>query len=121
MGIINAVRDCLLAAVVPAAPSTSPDSRCFALSAPLRLCACLPACRPPGEFCIVPCPAAAGGHKLVIDNNSGTYAPRKAQLGLMAQLFRANFADMTVETVAVGDPKLQYYQSCCPSRAAAPA
>jgi hypothetical protein len=25
-----------------------------------------------GEFCIVPWPEAAGGHKLVIDNNSGT-------------------------------------------------
>jgi hypothetical protein len=37
----------------------------------------------------------------------------------MQQLFRANFTDMTVEVVAVGDPRLQYYQSCCPSRTAA--
>jgi hypothetical protein len=29
-----------------------------------------------------------------------------------------NFPDMRVEVVAVGDPKLAYYHSCCPSRVA---
>lgn len=74
-----------------------------------------------GEFCIVPCPEAAGGYKLVIDNNSGTYAPQKSKLPLMRDLFKANFPGMTVDVVAVGDPKLDFYHSCCPSRCSAAA
>jgi len=31
-----------------------------------------PSCLPAGEFCIVPDEAAAGGFRLIIDNNSGT-------------------------------------------------
>eukprot|EP00879_Flechtneria_rotunda_P018149 GHRR01019036.1.p1 GENE.GHRR01019036.1~~GHRR01019036.1.p1 ORF type:complete len:171 (+),score=54.96 GHRR01019036.1:1810-2322(+) len=70
-----------------------------------------------GEFCIVPDQAAVAGHKLVIDNNSGTYAPDKDKLCLMHDLFKANFPDMIVEVVAVGDEKLKFYQQQCPSRA----
>lgn len=59
------------------------------------MCAAFATCPPlAGEFCIVPQPGAPGGHRLVIDNNSGTYAPKSGQLGLMAQLFTANFPDM---------------------------
>jgi len=65
----------------------------------------------------VPDTAAAGGHKLVVDNNSGTYAPKAEHLPLMAQLFKANFPDLTVEVLPVGDPKLKLYQQQCPSRA----
>lgn len=69
-----------------------------------------------GEFCIIPCPGCAGGHKLVIDNNSGTYAPEKTKLPLMEKLFKSNFPDMTVEVLDMKDPKLQEYQKMCPSR-----
>eukprot|EP00878_Enallax_costatus_P013134 GHUV01013727.1.p1 GENE.GHUV01013727.1~~GHUV01013727.1.p1 ORF type:complete len:226 (+),score=29.93 GHUV01013727.1:1538-2215(+) len=69
-----------------------------------------------GEFCIVPDQSASGGHRLVIDNNSGTYAPDKKYLPLMEQLFRANFKDMAVEVLEVGNPRLEMYQKQCPSR-----
>jgi hypothetical protein len=65
----------------------------------------------------MPSQAAAAGHKLVIDNNSGTYAPHKAKLRLLQQLFTANFKGMEVEVLDWRDPKLAYYQSLCPSRA----
>jgi hypothetical protein len=64
----------------------------------------------------MPCPGAAGGHKLVIDNNSGTYAPDKSKLPLMQQLFVSNFHDMTVEVLDMKDPRLKEYQAQCPSR-----
>lgn len=72
-----------------------------------------------GEFCIVPEAAAPGGHRLVIDNNSGTYAPDSKQLHLMKDLFLANFPEMCVEVLPVGDRKLKQYQQQCPSRATA--
>jgi hypothetical protein len=76
----------------------------------------LSVCISAGEFCIFPCPGAAGGHKLIIDNNSGTYAPDKAKLPLMQQLFSANFSDITVEVLDMKDPRLLEYQKACPSR-----
>ncbi|WIA14980.1 hypothetical protein OEZ85_001688 [Tetradesmus obliquus] len=72
-----------------------------------------------GEFCIVPDASAAAGYRLVIDNNSGTYAPAAAKLPLMSQLFTANFPDMVVEVLASDDPRLKQYQQECPSRATA--
>lgn len=69
-----------------------------------------------GEFCIMPDEDAPGGHKLVLDNNSGTYAPPARHLPLMAQLFASNFSDLVVETVAVGDSRLEHYHKLCPSR-----
>lgn len=69
-----------------------------------------------GEFCIVPCSGASAEHKLVIDNNSGTYAPDKSKLPLMQKLFETNFPDMKVEVLDMGDPKLKEYQLACPSR-----
>jgi hypothetical protein len=67
------------------------------------------------------CDQAAGGYKLVLDNNSGTYSPHKSKLPLLRQLFTLNFPDMEVEVLDWRDHKLQYYQSLCPSRAAAAA
>jgi hypothetical protein len=67
------------------------------------------------------CEAAADGHKLVLDNNSGTYSPHKAKLALLQQLFKLNFPDMEVEVLDWRDPKLGYYHSVCPSRATATA
>ncbi|EFN59404.1 hypothetical protein CHLNCDRAFT_137906 [Chlorella variabilis] len=69
-----------------------------------------------GEFCIVPDAAAEGGHRLVVDNNSGTFAPKAEHLPLMQHLFEANFPGMSVETVAAGDPRLEEYHRQCPSR-----
>jgi hypothetical protein len=51
-------------------------------------------------------------------NHSGTYAPHKSKLPLMHKLFTLNFPDMEVEVLDRRDPKLEYYQSLCPSRAA---
>lgn len=65
----------------------------------------------------MPSQAAAEGFKLVLDNNSGTYAPHKAKLRLLQRLFAANFPGMEVEVLDWRDPKLAYYQSLCPSRA----
>lgn len=52
--------------------SHTASNQCVQLSPPNEATPCLPhplffVCA--GEFCIVPCPGAAGGHKLVIDNN----------------------------------------------------
>lgn len=69
----------------------------------------------------MPCSSASAGHKLVIDNNSGTYAPDKAKLPLMQQLFTSNFSDMTVEVLDMKDPRLMQYQKACPSRLTLPA
>ena len=69
-----------------------------------------------GEFCIVPDTAAEGGYRLVVDNNSGTYAPAADLLPCMQRLFQANFPGMAVEVVPVGDPRLQAYHQRCPSR-----
>lgn len=65
----------------------------------------------------MPSHTAAEGHKLVLDNNSGTYTPHKAKLRLLQRLFMENFPDMEVEVLDWRDPKLAYYQSLCPSRA----
>lgn len=64
----------------------------------------------------MPCPEAEAGHKLVIDNNSGTYAPDKTKLPLMQKLFTQNFRGMTVEAIDMKDPLLKEYQLACPSR-----
>ena len=39
----------------------------------------------------MPDAGAPGGHRLVIDNNSGTYAPRAEHLPRLAALWRENF------------------------------
>jgi hypothetical protein len=59
---------------------------------------------------------APSGHRLVLDNNSGTFAPSAEHLPLMRQLFAANFPGIAVETVAVGDSKLDWLHQQCPSR-----
>eukprot|EP00877_Chromochloris_zofingiensis_P007090 jgi/Chrzof1/2634/Cz11g23090.t1 len=66
-----------------------------------------------GEFCAIP---TAAGHMLVIDNNSGTYAPKAEDLPRVRALFQKNFPGMLVETLCVGDPKLKFYHQQCPSR-----
>lgn len=51
------------------------------------------------------------------NHHSGTYAPHKSKLPLMHKLFTLNFPDMEVEVLDRRHPKLEYYQSLCPSRA----
>ncbi|GAB4814268.1 hypothetical protein N2152v2_001314 [Parachlorella kessleri] len=72
-----------------------------------------------GEFCIVEDLSATGGHRLVIDNNSGTYAPKAEHLPRMARLFAANFPHIKVETLTNDDPRLKAYHQQCPSRTSA--
>jgi len=64
----------------------------------------------------VPDDTALAGHRLVIDNASGTYAPPSEHLQLMSTLFERNFPGIRVETVPVGDPRLQQYHAQAPSR-----
>lgn len=68
-----------------------------------------------GEFCIV---EEKEGYKLVIDNNSGTYAPHPDGLAKLQQLLQANFPGMKVETVdvSVQAETLKVYHSLVPSR-----
>jgi hypothetical protein len=44
--------------------------------------------------------------KLYIDNNSGTYAPNKADLPCLEACIRQNFPDLDVEAVDRDDPRL---------------
>ena len=75
---------------------------------------------PAGEFVIVPDAAAPAGHRLAVDNNSGTYAPPAALLPHMRALLEHDFPGLVVETVAVGDLRLEELHRMCPSRLAPP-
>lgn len=74
-----------------------------------------------GEFCILPDEDAAAGYRLILDNNSGTFAPKKEHLPLMKKLFEENFPGIVCETVDSQDPKLKEYHKQCPSRLSAEA
>lgn len=72
-----------------------------------------------GEFTIAPSTSVGNttGYKLVIDNNSGTYAPHKDSLQQVTQLMQNNFPDLEVETIHFGEiEKLALYHAMCPSR-----
>lgn len=47
---------------------------------------------------------------------AGTFAPSAAHLPTLARLFAANFPELRIETVPVGDPRLDEYHRQCPSR-----
>lgn len=66
-----------------------------------------------GEFHIQPSSNRPLGHKLIIDNNSGTYSPSKEDLPLLEQLFKINFPDIEIETYDREDPKLLEYLKTC--------
>eukprot|EP01127_Copromyxa_protea_P022108 TRINITY_DN779_c0_g1_i3.p1 TRINITY_DN779_c0_g1~~TRINITY_DN779_c0_g1_i3.p1 ORF type:complete len:530 (+),score=81.85 TRINITY_DN779_c0_g1_i3:800-2389(+) len=51
-----------------------------------------------------------GRHTLVVDNNSGTYAPPKERLPSVKELFEYNFPGLKVEFVHWADEKLKTYQ-----------
>jgi len=61
-----------------------------------------------GEFHIQQSPHT-GGYKLILDNNSGTYAPDKNDLPRLVQLFQANFPGLEVEALNYSDPTLKRY------------
>ncbi len=78
-----------------------------------------------GEFCVVD--LAKGQeeqqaaqlpprqrYKLVIDNNSGTYAPAPGVLSHMQELLTSTFPGLLVEAVAQGSSALKEYRSQCP-------
>jgi len=66
-----------------------------------------------GEFHIQPTEEHGGEqkYKLVIDNNSGTYAPNKDDLPLLQRLFNINFPDIEVEALDRSDPKMEIYKT----------
>lgn len=47
--------------------------------------------------------------RIVIDNNSGTYAPDAADLGMVGELLRRNFEGLVVETIDFKSDKLKEY------------
>ena len=61
-----------------------------------------------GEFLIYTHPETKEA-KLVIDNNSGTYAPSKALLPMLKEVFNFNLPDLTVEVYDREDPQLAVY------------
>lgn len=69
-----------------------------------------------GEFLIVKTAPDSDSYKLVIDNNSGTYAPHPDGLVCLEALLHANFPGMVVETVDSQDTKLLRYHEAVPSR-----
>lgn len=61
-----------------------------------------------GEFTVVD-KGQGNGYLLVIDNNSGTYAPSKDDLPLLQQLMQFNFPDIEIKAVDFNDPQLKLY------------
>lgn len=60
------------------------------------------------------------GHKeaelmLVLDNNSGTYAPGKEDLPLVEEVFRRNFAGLRVMGLNYKDPRLEQFRKELPA------
>ena len=52
-----------------------------------------------------------GGHlKLIIDNNSGTYAPDKEKLPQLKAVFEENFPFLVVEAISFDDPVFREYK-----------
>lgn len=49
-------------------------------------------------------------YDLILDNNSGTYAPSKAELPNVREAFVRNFAGLRVEALDHADPKLKQYK-----------
>lgn len=66
-----------------------------------------------GELHFRKLPTVSGERKLtlVVDNNSGTYTPDKADLPLVADVFRRNFAGLQVVALDYKDPLLEQYRS----------
>ena len=47
--------------------------------------------------------------RLIVDNNSGTYAPGQEDLPRVAEVFRRNFPGLPVQALHFEDPMLKYY------------
>eukprot|EP00026_Physarum_polycephalum_P002941 Phypoly_transcript_02950.p1 GENE.Phypoly_transcript_02950~~Phypoly_transcript_02950.p1 ORF type:complete len:702 (+),score=85.38 Phypoly_transcript_02950:252-2108(+) len=65
-----------------------------------------------GEFCVA---QVGQSWKLYVDNNSGTYAPNKADLPCLEACFRQNFPDLDVQALDREDPKLADLKRKCPT------
>jgi len=48
---------------------------------------------------------------LVLDNNSGTYAPSPEQFPLLKRVFKLNFPDLEIETITHDDPRMKLYKT----------
>jgi len=62
-----------------------------------------------GEFHIQFDPKNPTNHFLVIDNNSGTYAPPGEHLPLLKEVLQKNFPDLRVEALNHSDPQLKEF------------
>eukprot|EP01064_Diplonema_japonicum_P030831 TRINITY_DN5332_c0_g1_i1.p1 TRINITY_DN5332_c0_g1~~TRINITY_DN5332_c0_g1_i1.p1 ORF type:complete len:369 (+),score=66.17 TRINITY_DN5332_c0_g1_i1:46-1107(+) len=66
-----------------------------------------------GEFHVI---YTDKGPLLIFDNNSGTYAPAKARLPLVKELFESNFPGLMIDVWDREDERLKYSISSCPTR-----
>lgn len=57
--------------------------------------------------------------RLIVDNNSGTYAPDREDLPKVAEVFRRNFVGLHVTALDYQDPLLARYRQDLPPRASA--
>jgi len=62
-----------------------------------------------GEFHFQPCDDRPNSYKLIIDNNSGTYAPSSEMLVPLRKLMQRNFPGLEVEALDFKDPTLKMY------------
>merc|ERR1712130_208916 len=62
-----------------------------------------------GEFHIQPSSHSPHSYKLILDNNSGTYAPDKLALPTLVGLFQNSFPGLEVEALDFNDPLLKQY------------
>eukprot|EP01063_Lacrimia_lanifica_P019095 TRINITY_DN2614_c0_g2_i3.p4 TRINITY_DN2614_c0_g2~~TRINITY_DN2614_c0_g2_i3.p4 ORF type:complete len:309 (+),score=93.45 TRINITY_DN2614_c0_g2_i3:1347-2273(+) len=76
---------------------------------------CAEVVRYAGEFHVTTHPGT-GAPMLVVDNNSGTFAPDQTQLPRVAALFRHNFPDIAIDAWDREDPRLKAAIKACPTR-----
>lgn len=72
-----------------------------------------------GEFCVIE--KEDGSYKMIVDNNSGTYAPDDSNLPVVKSLLTRELMGLEVEAISQDDPLLASLHERVPSRLKQPA